>query len=110
MRHGKVLAAALGVILADGAVVAYVATMPSAETHRSPVARVSAPDSSADIAAQAQAENSYDGGEKKFDVVAKREHAKDTPVIDVCTGKPIHSGPTIDITDKSTDCPPPTAT
>jgi hypothetical protein len=107
----KSLAAALGIVVLAGGVVAYAVTLPSAETHRAPVARVTTPPGAPeDVAAQAQAENSYDSGEKTFAIAARREHAKDAPVIDVCTGKPIKGGPTIDVTNKQTDCPPPTAT
>jgi hypothetical protein len=106
----KTLLIALGMVLVAGAAVGYVVTLPTAQIHRAPVARVTSSDPQAELAAQARAEGGYDSGEKAFGVAAKRAHAADTPVLDVCTGKPIKSGPMTEIRNPSTDCPPPTAT
>src|SRR4051794_21435551 len=105
-RQGKIAAAA-GVLLVLGLVVLYFATLPQARPYHRPIIRVAAADANADLAAQSGAEQSYNRDEKRTVTVEAQARATDTPLIDVCTGKPITSGPTIDIHNKKTDCPPP---
>ena len=106
-RQGKIAAAAAGVLLVVGLVAAYLATLPEARPYHRPVIRVAAADPNADLAAQAQAEQSYNRNEKRTVAAETQARATDTPLVDVCTGKPITSGPTVDIHDKKLDCPPP---
>src|SRR4051794_15479804 len=83
----KTLLATVGIVLVIPAITAYIATLPSAETHRAPVARVTTPPGAPeDVAAQAQAENSYDSSEKAFGVADRSAHAKDTPAAGFASG------------------------
>jgi hypothetical protein len=95
------------VLLVVGLVVAYVATLPQPRPYHRPVIRVAAADPNADLAAQSQAERAYNRDEKRTVAAETQAHALDTPLVDACTGKPITSGPTIDIHNKKMDCPPP---